>query len=209
MKNVVLLFLLIGCGKTVVEKVNFPANNASAVETEEFEEALASLQSDFDQADIKVKLDAIPYSITDLDGAMGICYKKGNGATVGIALDHSLFEDRHEYEDSYDLLYKVLLHEIGHCFFNRDHDEEYFKIPGYYMLIKYYADQAPERRDSFQQSMMSELGWFQTPKLIWPYYVKEIARKARITSWEQITPFTEVTIVPKIEISLKNVKQSH
>ena len=143
MKNLVLLFLLLGCGKKVVENVSFPQNNASALETEEFDKALASIQSDFQKADINVKLNSIPYSITDLDDVIGICYKQGNGDAVGIALDHKLFEDLYEDNDTYDLLYKVILHEIGHCFFNRAHDEEYFSVPGFDLLITLYPGRAP------------------------------------------------------------------
>lgn len=199
MKYLFLFFLLVGCGKTVVEKNNFPENNASALETEELEKALASIQVDFQKANINVKLDSIPYSITDLDDISGACYKKGNGSRIGIALDHELFEDPIENNDSYGLLYKVLLHEIGHCFFNRNHDEEYFTIPRYDMMIKLYPDRVPQREESFQQSMMSEWGWFLTPKVLWPYFVKEIAGQARITKWEEIKPFADVTIQPHIE----------
>jgi hypothetical protein len=194
MKFIFILFLIISCGKIIKEESSFPENDASTFETETFDKALATIQEDFNQANIKVKLRSIPYSITNLGDTAGICYKT-NSESVGIALDHSLFEVMTEDEDDYGLLYKVLLHEIGHCFFNRDHDEAYYKINGYDMLIEIYPDEGPIRRDSFQQSLMSVLGYFQVPKTLWPYYVKEIAQKARITTWEDIAEYAEVTLI--------------
>ena len=196
MKFFLLLFLVISCGKVVEEKSSFPENNASPIETEAFKEALATIQADFNAINVNVDLNSIPYSINNLGSAAGICYKAGDGDIIGIALDHSLFERQYEDEDEYGYLYKVLLHEIGHCFFNRNHDEDYFKVADHDMMIRFYPNRKLDRHGAIAQSVMSELGFYQVPKTIWPYYLKEIAGFDRIKTWEDILKYTEIIIVP-------------
>lgn len=193
---VLLLFLITSCGKVIEEENSFPQNNATPLEAESLEQALDNVQSDFDKAGITVNVTALRYSVNNLGDSLGICFKESNGKSIGIALSHELFNAMDEDDDEYGLLYKVLLHEIGHCFFNREHDEEYFKVSGYDMMIEIYPEDGLQREDSFQQSLMSELGYFRVPKLLWPYYVKEIARRDRIKTWEDIAVYTDVFIVP-------------
>src|SRR5690349_10607583 len=131
MKFLLLLIFLVSCGKqTLVEGQKFPVNEASKLESDKLEDALAIIQEEFDRQGIKVDLKALPYSVSDID-AYGICYYKNSGKPLGIALNHELFENTYESSQSYGLLFKVLAHEIGHCFFDRRHDESYFKVEGY------------------------------------------------------------------------------
>ena len=193
MKWFLLLFILISCGRREVEESNFPDNQASAVETEVLDEALTKIQTDFDALGVKVNVKDTRFSVADTDNALGICYKSASGERRGIALHHKLFVEVIESEDAYGLLYKVLLHEIGHCFFDRDHDETYYSLPGYVMLIELQEGKI-ERRSTLSVTLMSELGWYRVPKLLWPYYVKEIAGIDRIITWQDILPYTYVTI---------------
>jgi hypothetical protein len=55
-----------------------------------------------------------------------------------------------------------------------------------------------ERRSTLSVTLMSELGWYRVPKLLWPYYVKEIAGIDRIITWEDILPYTYVRIEESI-----------
>lgn len=193
MKCFLLLFILVSCGPKVVEESNFPDNQASTVESEVLDEALTQIQSDFDVLGVDVDVRDTRYSVADTDKALGICFKNADGERRGIALHHKLFNETIETEDTYGLLYKVLLHEIGHCFFDREHDETFYSLPGYVMLIELQQG-VIERRSTLSVTLMSEFGWYQVPKLLWPYYVKEIVGIDRIISWQDILPYTKISI---------------
>jgi hypothetical protein len=193
MKWFLLLFILISCGRKVVEESNFPDNQASAVEKEVLDEVLSTIQADFDALGVRVDVRDTRYSVADTDNALGICFKSASGERRGIALHHKVFAEMIETKDTYGLIYKVLLHEIGHCFFDREHDETYFSEPGYVMLIE-MREGSIERHSTLPVTLMSELGWYRVPKTLWPYYVKEIAGIDRIVEWEDIEPYANITL---------------
>lgn len=197
MKWLLIVIIIVSCGRKVVEESNFPQNQASTLETEVLDEALTNIQKDFDALGVRVNVKATRYSVADTDNALGICFKSADGERRGIALHHKLFAEVIENEEIYGLLYKVLLHEIGHCFFDRDHDETYYSLPGYVMLIEMRAG-VMERHSTLPVTLMSEVGWYMVPKILWPYYVKEIAGIDRIISWEDIKTYTNISIEESI-----------
>lgn len=189
------MFILISCGRRVIEKSNFPANNASALESEVLDDALTQIQNDFNANGVSVDVRDTRYSVADTQDALGICYKDGDGKRSGIALHHKLFLEEIEDRDNFGILYKVLLHEIGHCFFNREHDETHYKAQGHIMLIEMEPGKM-ERYIDLSVTVMSQYGVYPVAKSLWPYYVKEIAGLDRIISWENILPYTDVKLVP-------------
>lgn len=206
MKFILIFFILVACGRRVVEESSFPENRASAVEAEVLDKALTKIQADLDALGVNVNVFDTSYSVASIDPAAGICFTKANGSRRGIALDHSLFEETIESDDWYGQLYKVLLHEIGHCYFDRDHDEGRYDYQGHVMLIELTPNHI-DRSESISQSLMSELGWMQVPKLLWPYYVKEIAGLDRINSWEDIRPYTSISVEPVSTIETEALKR--
>ncbi len=199
MKLILFFFVVLSCGRTVVtEKSSFPDNNISPVESEVLTKALKRIQAEFDTQKIKVKLNSVPYHVNDLPGAMaGACYKMGSNV-VGIAIDHEMFDDAEWDDGEYPLLFKVLLHEIGHCFFNRKHDEKYIKADeGFEFEVDYYGSGEPWRDQSLQVSIMSEMGWYRIPPKLWPYFLREVARKDRLQKWEDMKKYIPISRVPK------------
>lgn len=206
-----MLFILVSCGKKVVEESNFPENRASAVETEVLDKVLTNIQADFDALGVQVDVKDTRYSVADTDNALGICFKSGSGERRGIALHHKIFSEMIESPEDYGLIYKVLLHEIGHCFFDRVHDEAYFSVPGYVMLIE-MQPRVIERHSTLPVTLMSELGWYRVPKVLWPYYVKEIAGIDRIVEWEDIEPYANISLEETIirpETAVLEQSESH
>lgn len=197
MKYLFIFLVLINCGKA--EKFNnesFPENRASAEETEALKLVLNQIQSDFDEQHINIDLESIPYSINDLgEFTAGICYKS-NGRRIGIAIDHTVFLESIENGDYYGFLYKVLLHEIGHCFFNRIHEENNYSVTGYTMLLGISPGRAPKSFDSIATTVMESMGQRLIPKLLWPYYIKEMVGLDLIQSWEDFRPYINISIRP-------------
>lgn len=198
MKLCALLTLVIcfSCGKKAQEII-IPANQASSDEAQILEKALATIEEDFANLNVQVNLRTIPYRISTLEtGVAGICITKPDGSPVAIAIDHSVFTNWGiETDEYYGFVYKVLLHEIGHCYFHRDHDNAWLEVPNMNFRINYYGN-LYTLESKFQLSVMNTQGAPSVSKRIWPYYVKEVAGLDRVRRIEDIENYLDVWLEP-------------
>ncbi len=143
--------------------------------------AVDQLQTNFQDNGVEVVLRSIPYHVTSSlpDNIAGICVYQENGRPVGIAINRRVLNDwMIESATHYGFLYKALLHEIGHCFFGRDHDDGHLEIS-----LDLFTE------NSMDLSVMISGGLARTPKVLWPYYVKEIAGLDRINTQDDLMRF--------------------
>lgn len=189
-------FTLVACGKQQADQIVLPANQSSPYEQSVLSDALDKIQSDFDQLNVNVNLRSIRYSVAQLNSDLaGYCIYRADGSPVGIALNHSIFENwQIESEREYGLLFKVLLHEIGHCFFGRHHEEELFTVPGFFLRIDLYGN-SRELWSHFPVSVMNDTGHLSSiPKSVWPYYVREVAGLDRVNDVTDIQRYVPVSL---------------
>ncbi len=207
MRYLILIIALMGCGKTVTKRgASFPSNEASPLESSQLDRALIKIQTEFETIGVSVNLRSLPYSVTTLGGnRAGVCYKKG-GRSIGIALDHSTLADHFHTNDYLNDLYRVLLHEIGHCFFNRDHESGLIKAHGHDLKIFIAQDRGEGYYTALMNTVMATDGWHLIPNILWPYYVKEIAGQDRINKWKEFDRYTYIQLVT--QYSSRNLSES-
>lgn len=176
----IFLQILFSCGKKDPQSIVLPGNQASEKEAEIIGAVVEKIQKDFDELGVNVNLRSIPFHVTTLDPKIaGICVYRSNGSPVGIAVNHSVLKNWEvETPEHYGLIYRVLLHEIGHCFFRRQHEDDELFIPGL---------------DTIEISVMKDYGRANTLKELWPYYVREVAGLDRLQSAEDLKRYLDLT----------------
>lgn len=198
MRILLMLLLLSSCGagKTIIVDGVLPEDKASALESSQLDEALSKIQSDFDEIGVEINVRSIPYTVNDLGENAGICVRRADGRPKGISIDHKTFWG-FDFDRNHELpqIYNTLLHEIGHCFFNRSHEDDWLQVPQKCFLAKYYPDRSPTKDMSLQLSVMNIIGWNVIPTSIWPYFVKEIAGVHRLRSWQEMQAYVNIELV--------------
>jgi hypothetical protein len=191
MRIVMLLFFLVSCGDGFTP----PAHQASAREQAALDAAIEEIQNDFNALQVPINLRAVRYVVNDIvhDGKSygGYCYyKKNKGHTI--AISHSTFEAQFYkgYEEDKGWLYKILLHEIGHCFFRRKHESRPYGKEGEYYI--YHLANGVMVPFKFIMRSVMETGRNPShifPKELWPYYVREIAGLERFDNLEELSRY--------------------
>lgn len=192
-----LFVLVLSCGKQQANSIVLPGNQASGAEADLLSEALDIIQGEFDAQNVSVNIRSLPYHVSDLRPELaGYCmYKKGN--PVGIVLNKHIFHNWIvETDADYGVLYNVLLHEIGHCYFDRAHDNSEFAIAGHEMHITYALNVSPLVVTGVKKTVMADRAWPFIPKTLWPYYVKEIAGLERISVLQDLENYVDVDVHP-------------
>ncbi len=190
--------MIISCGKKQANSIVLPGGLASGAEAAVIDKVLEKIGNDFADLNIHVPLHSIPYHVAKLEpGVAGLCVFDENKKGKGIAIDESVFiQWGTESEDYYGFIYKILLHEIGHCFFERDHDNTVLNIPGKKMLIEYYSGKSAVEVENFEVSVMIERSRSGViPKSLWTYYLKEVAGLDRISSVEDLESYVNVEVI--------------
>lgn len=200
MKFLLLFALLLGCGKkTVYTNPAMPENQASLSTQEEIEEELVLIEKDFKDLGVDLNLKRMPVIVSPLPyGVVGRCQYGKNNQGVFIILSPALFPvegfrpmDSALFEKDF---VKVLIHEIGHCYFNRAHNEpEYFEIPG--SSFELHHELGNVIFDKIPKSVMPAESTYRMPKSLRNYYLSELAGKIRPNNSSILGDFTGFQVV--------------
>lgn len=174
---------IISCGQKTPANILLPADQSTLEEKEILMRAIDKIQGEFDMNGVSVNLLSIPYHVSNSlpEQIAGVCVHKNNGDPVGIAINGKILREWViETPDYYGFFYKALLHEIGHCFFQRDHDGAHLEVPENILNSRV-----------IDLSVMVDGGQANTPKVLWPYYVREVAGLDRISSLEDLINFLD------------------
>lgn len=200
MKFLLLFALLLSCGKkTVYTNPVMPENQASTSVIEEIDEELVLLEKDFKDLGVDLDLMRMPVIVSPLPyGVVGRCQYGKNNQGVFIILSPSLFPmegfrpmDSVLFEKDF---VKVLIHEIGHCYFNRAHNEpEYFEIPG--SSFELHHEFGNVIFDKIPKSVMPSESTYRMPKSLRHYYLSELAGKIRLNSSAVLGEFADFKVV--------------
>jgi hypothetical protein len=200
MKFLLILTLLMGCGKkTIYTNPPMPENQASTAVQSEIDEELVRLEEDFKALDLSLNLQQMPVIVSPLPfGVVGRCQYGKDNKGIFIILSPALFPaDGFRPMDSFLFekeFVKVLIHEIGHCYFRRMHEEpQYLAIPGSSFELKH--EDGNVIFDKIPTSVMPAESTYRLPKTLRNYYLSELAGKARLENPTVLGEFTDFQIV--------------
>ncbi|UOF01976.1 hypothetical protein [Bdellovibrio reynosensis] len=95
-------------------------------------------------------------------------------------------------------LFNLLIHEIGHCYKNRQHEFGVLRKKGYKAQFKIQAGNQTRLVSYYSvQATMMHNTYFQMPKNLEKYYVGEIFGKWRAQSLEELQGHYDFEIVPE------------
>ncbi len=201
MKFLMLLLLLSGCGKKIIyTDPEAPSNQASVAVKTEIEEELIRLEKDFKEVGVEIDLNRLPVVVAPLPhGVVGRCQYGKKNTGIFIILSPVLFPAPGEFLPLDAELFekdfvRVLLHEIGHCYFKRDHEAPtYLEDPGHSFELNH--DGRTVLFDRIPRSLMPAESTYRMPKALRSYYVAEMARKVVLEDSTVLAQFAEFQVV--------------
>jgi hypothetical protein len=196
MRFFLLLILFAACGPKV-DLSPLPEDIATPLERERLEEVLADLGHSFAAEGVSLDLTQVPVIVADHPQFAGICYLDHKKRPRAISIDRTIV-NRHELPYRMSDLHTVLLHEIGHCYFGRDHEDAWLQFPDHFLMI--YQPTADHDVISYNTSleltMMNVGSWTNPPPVIWPYFLREIAGLERFSVWQQFQKYARIDVRP-------------
>jgi hypothetical protein len=199
MKFLLAFLLLSGCGKRIIYTDPVaPQSQASSALKADIDDELTKLEDDFRDINVNVDLKRLPVVIAPLPfGVVGRCQYGHRKSGIFIILSPVLFPgDNFESEnDLYEKEFvRVLLHEIGHCYFGRKHEAPAFlEIPG--SAFEFDQNGMTVRFDKIPRSLMPAQSFYKMPKVLRKYYVAEIAGKAQLADLTVLGRYAQFRIV--------------
>ena len=174
-----------------VDETDPPADISSAQDRQYIEEVKSEIQALADQIGVVGNFKdfsvIVVEEFSEYPGAIGYCHK-GQAPSqnyIGIlkkTMDKYLNEQRKNNDTSF--LFMLLLHEYGHCLFNRSHDETMIGKPGFhiYMIDSTGFEEILEPiGPKISVSAMASINWRMTrlPRELKKYYLREISGQVR------------------------------
>lgn len=195
-----------GDSQTVNSSADVYSDEASAQERELIEEQMSLIKGYAAEFGVTTDLNRIPVFVsshaTIPATTPSFCIMNGNVGTK-IVLNKNFFRDR-VYDRDTGLaspLFNLLVHEIGHCYMGRSHEEALLKKRGHMVEFDIVSRKGREvaRYYSVQSTMMHNT-YFAMPKALEKYYVGEIFGKWRAGSLEQLQSQYDLRLVQTNDI---------
>lgn len=178
-------------------------DEASAQEKDLIAETMQSIKGYAAEFNVDTDLNRIPIVVTTRKelpkNVPSLCIRNGN-VGAKIVLQKSFFTAR-VYDKDTGLaspLFNLLIHEIGHCYMNRNHESAVLKKKGYMAEFEIVSRKGKERVRYYSvQATMMHNTYFAMPKVLEKYYVGEIFGKYRAKTLEDLQQFYDFRIVPE------------
>lgn len=190
-----------GDSQTVQSSADIYSDEATAQERDLIEEQMSLIKGFAAEFGVDTDLNRIPIFVSS-DASIpattpSFCIMNGNVGTK-IVLNKNFFKDR-VYDKDTGLaspLFNLLVHEIGHCYMGRSHEEALLKKKGYLVEFDVVNRKGRDvaRYYSVQATMMHNT-YFAMPKTLEKYYVGEIFGKWRARSLEQLQSQYDLRLV--------------
>ncbi len=196
--NLRLVIFLIGIGGVACtptpdagDDVERPADISSSQDRKDIEVVKTEIQDLAEQIGVPGDFKNFPVIVVSKypgqDGPLAYCHESQNHSSRYIGIVKTTMEtyltEQHAHRDS-SFLFKLLVHEYGHCLFDRGHDETMLGQPGYNIFIV-VPDQNGETLkpigSEIAVSAMASINWWMTdlPRDLKKYYLREIAGETR------------------------------
>ncbi|RYZ63960.1 MAG: hypothetical protein EOP09_16755 [Proteobacteria bacterium] len=202
---------LLSCSPAPEVEKTTPADEATAEERAAIDRTLVQLTGLFRKNGYEGSFDKMPILVVSNDpgqpGWAGRCVGIGKGTGRYIAISRWAFQ--HNSEDESDSrLTAVLLHEIGHCYFAREHDHELVSSSTYETNVEYSGRRGrrQNRVDGVPATVMYVTrGHFPHASIVTAnrefltYYVRELLGFPKIQNINDLSKFKSVKIRKKLE----------
>ena len=178
--------------------MNLPQDTSTPEEKQKIASALAIIEKDLSDGGVYKNLNAVRIIVADFDdtSTKGRCYQRDDGTPVAIVLNHEILaQDSHD-DNLMPWYFTVLLHEVGHCYFDRKHENEMISLGNQELVFPLTVDKkkAEYTMSWISPTVMNVNGGRMILKNLRGYYVKEIANLDRAHSWEDFAPYANLTI---------------
>lgn len=161
------------------------------------ENELNQLENDFKSVGVNVNLHEVPVRVKKLEGnSWGACYQDNQRGPLAIVLDPRAFKQNGLLsKDPYlSYLTTILLHEIGHCYFDRKHIElEFLDVKQKEIVISAPGEER-FATSSIPTSVMSPAAP-PGPKRLRKYYVSEVAGIAKLKTLDALQSYANFEIL--------------
>ncbi|RYZ89639.1 MAG: hypothetical protein EOP06_09050 [Proteobacteria bacterium] len=209
----IILLTLSSCGSAPDAEKSAPTDSATVEERATIDSVVARLSRIFRANGYEGSFDKMPILVVSeasgKPGWAGRCVGIGNGTGKYIALTRWAFQN--EADDEVDSrLTAVLLHEIGHCYFAREHDHELIRNSNYVTDLEYTSKRGrrQNRVDGVPATVMYVSGdRFPHSSIVTAnrefltYYVRELLGFERIRNVQDLRKFKSIQVRRKTDPS--------
>lgn len=184
-----ILMTLVASSACTKSARRLPHDEATPEERSQVNAELTRLEQEARAAGHDLNLKRIPVLITadgagDLEPFAGKCARSLKGRPIFIQLDRSILQ-RPVEDGVSSLLRSVLLHEIGHCYFDREHDDTVLAEKG--SFVNWKTATGNHALPDLPASMMNaDANYGLVPKSLESYYLREILSGARVNSLAEL-----------------------
>lgn len=216
MKNlaIILVFLLSACDLRPFDasaKTNedIPLNEASVEEVSLIDDIKKDIAQIALSYGVSLDLDKLPIIVSDkqdipnadgVSGYQGLCFLDENGKGTAILLSKrmlksDLYEAEKPKKDEIALdTFRTLLHEVGHCYFGREHESNVLESKNFQLTIR-------QKKETYNfsflpASIMDNSAGTIIPNSLKRYYVAEIIGYYRAKSLQEVADFISAEVTP-------------
>lgn len=197
------------CTASTRNALPVPTNEATKLEEDRIDLTLQEIEQISADLGRPRKFRSLPIVVTSEDpiatNRLGFCSSLGFGDNGFISINRAVLKDDTE-RNRLDYLFGVLLHEIGHCYFNRIHEDTVVQKPGFRFEVEVTDSVGGTTLylDAFPVSIMNVAGdsaseMIRVPSAFKRYYVAEIMGIERLESVGEVEKFPGVRLIPKSE----------
>jgi len=201
---------LFSCGgndATKIGQIAMPADEATDEERAQISQTVKEIEMISGSLGRPQSFDSVPILVTSEStlaaNRHGACVRE-NGAGKFILVNREVLnqEKRLVQEGSMTTLFRVILHEIGHCYFAREHfDEKIEARDKQIMWNRKQKDRQPVYFSSLNVSSM-EATSLQLPVALKSYYVAEILGLVRAANLSDLAPYAQFVFVDLRSVSM-------
>lgn len=166
-----------------------PHNEATPEEQTQINVELNRLEQEARLAGVDLNLSRVPVLVTsdgtaDLEPFAGQCVRSHKGRPLFIQIDRSVL-NKPVQDGISPLLRSVLLHEIGHCYFDREHDATVLAEKG--SFVSWKTSSGNQALPDLPASLMNpDSNYGLVPKALEGYYLREILTGTRVNTLTEL-----------------------
>lgn len=171
-----------------------PVDQATSSDRLRIQETLGEIEELIASFGVPVDFKSIPIVVTDDMEAAGVCQRDPSGSRTYIGIHSLIMNIGNPSFGTTSPLFDVLLHEIGHCYFGRNHDDTQIERDGADIII---VETGPGWRREIPYAsvpasiMISEVS-VALPVSLKRYYVGELLGKYRATDATELRDFASL-----------------
>lgn len=198
--SILSISVLASCAKQ--PDIHIPKDEATSSEKRHLQQIKSEIVKLFKQEGVHLDLNDVPIVVSseNLEGNAGLCVRDGDGAPVYMQLSPLLLSrSRSDLHSSAveEPGFIILLHEIGHCYFGREHDPAKLRAEDHLMVFTEKTSGGPSTLalTHLPVSIMAEDYDSLLPNSLKIYYVRELLGRDRFTHAKDLLRYSDVELI--------------